>query len=47
MFICGRMPRSWSMNHQALPHWILPGIVPSWNEPGMAAKRALSAGLTL
>ena len=47
MFICSRMPRSWSMNHHADPCWILPGMAPSWNEPGSAAKRALSAGLML
>jgi len=47
MFIWSRMPRSWSMNHQPLPHCTRPGTVPSWKEPGSAAKSALSAGLML
>ena len=41
------MPRSVSLYHQAEPHWILAEVGPSWKEPQIAAKRALSRGFRL
>ena len=41
------IPSFWSRNHQADPHWILPGKEPSLKFPVMVAMSALSAGFRL
>ena len=42
-FNCSNMPSFWSMNHQALPNWILPGT-PPWKQPASAASAQLAEG---
>ena len=45
--IWASMPSSWSRNHQAEPHCIFPGTLPSWKLPIIVAISSLSAGFRL
>ena len=36
------MPSFWSLNHQADPSWILPGMRPSWKQPPTVTAISLS-----
>lgn len=38
------MPSFVSLNHQAAPSWILPGMPPPWKAPMIAASTSLSLG---
>ena len=43
--ICSVMPVLWSLNHQALPCWILPTASLLWKQPMVVPIAALSIGL--